>query len=100
MTETGLNFVCIYLIIINLISGTLFAYDKRAAIKGLRRTPERFLHLLEILGGVFTILALIYTLRHKNKKVSYWLWTWFIAINWIIILLTQLSDLMNQINYT
>jgi uncharacterized membrane protein YsdA (DUF1294 family) len=76
----------IYLIIINLISGIIFGYDKRAAIKKRQRISERTLHLLEIMGGVFVNLLLIYTLRHKNRKFRYWVWTWVMAIGWMIFL--------------
>jgi len=71
-----------YLVIINLVSGFVFSIDKNAAIKGRRRIPERTLHVLELLGGVFANLILMYTLRHKNRKFSYWVWTWVIGIGW------------------
>jgi len=74
----------IYLIFINLISGIIFVYDKHAAIKNRRRITELTLHLLEIIGGVFANLLLIYTLRHKNRKFSYWIWTWILGIGWMI----------------
>jgi len=76
--ELGLT----YLVIINLVSGFVFSIDKNAAIKGRRRIPERTLHVLELLGGVFANLILMYTLRHKNRKFSYWVWTWVIGIGW------------------
>ncbi len=75
----------IYLIIINFVSGIVFALDKQAAIKNRRRIPEKTLHSLEILGGAFANLLLMYTLRHKNRKFSYWAWTWLVAIGWIIL---------------
>jgi len=71
-----------YLVIINLVSGFVFSIDKNAAIKGRRRIPERTLHVLELLGGIFANLILMYTLRHKNRKFSYWVWTWVIGIGW------------------
>ena len=74
----------IYLIIINLLSGIIFAYDKRAAIKNYRRIPERTLHFLEITGGVFAIFLLTYSLHHKNRKFGYYVWTWGILILWMI----------------
>jgi uncharacterized membrane protein YsdA (DUF1294 family) len=76
----------IYLIIISLISGVVFAFDKSAARKQRRRIPERTLHLLEMLGGVFINLLLMYALRHKNRKISYWGWTWLFFVGWFLIL--------------
>lgn len=72
-----------YLGSVNVISGLLFAYDKNAANNNRQRIPERTLHLLEILGGVFANLLLMYTLRHKNRKFSYWAWTWVVILGWI-----------------
>jgi uncharacterized membrane protein YsdA (DUF1294 family) len=76
----------LYFGIVNLISGICFAYDKNAAKNNRQRIPERTLHLMEILGGVFANLLLIYTLRHKNRKFSYWVWTWLVLIGWIVAL--------------
>jgi uncharacterized membrane protein YsdA (DUF1294 family) len=55
----------------SLVTFIALALDKRAAIKGNRRTPEATLHILEILGGwPGTLLAMAYV-RHKNRKLSY-----------------------------
>jgi uncharacterized membrane protein YsdA (DUF1294 family) len=81
------NLIGIYFAAINLLSGILFAYDKNAAKNNRQRIPERTLHLLEILGGAFANLVLMYTLRHKNKKFSYWVWTWLVLIGWIGVLI-------------
>jgi len=75
-----MKLITIYFVFINLLSGFIFAYDKNAAIRGRRRIPERTLHILELLGGVFANLLLMYTLHHKNRKFSYWAWTWVIMI--------------------
>lgn len=76
----------VYFAIISLISGLIFSIDKQAAIKGRRRIPERILHLLEVLGGAFANLLLMYTLRHKNRKFSYWVWTWLVMIGWVVVI--------------
>jgi len=87
------NYVYWYYIgIINLLSGLIFAFDKQAAIKGRRRIPERALHLLEALGGVIVNLLLMYSLRHKNRKFSYWIWTWLILIGWIAAIIFLLRN--------
>jgi Predicted membrane protein len=76
----------IYLVMINLISGTVFSFDKIAARRQQRRIPERTLHLLEISGGIFINFLLMYTLRHKNRKFSYFGWSWLVLIGWLIII--------------
>ena len=82
-----IHFFWYYLIIINVISGLVFAYDKTASIKDKQRIPERTLHLLEFLGGVFANLILIYILGHKSKKPRYYMWTWIYLIVWIFVVL-------------
>jgi len=79
----------IYLVIINLASGLVFAYDKYLSTVNRRRIPEKTLHAMEILGGVFANLILMYTIRHKNRKFSYWIWTWLVLIMWILIFYFQ-----------
>jgi len=76
----------LYLLIINTLSGILFAFDKLAAKKNRWRISEITLHIFEFLGGVFANILLMYTLRHKNRKFRYWVWTWLVMILWLIIL--------------
>jgi len=81
------NLIGLYLLSINLLSGLVFSIDKNAAKKGRRRIPERTLHLLEILGGVFANIFLMFTIRHRNRKFSYWGWTMLVLIGWVIMLI-------------
>lgn len=69
--------------IIEVISACLFCFDKRAAIKHRRRIPEAVLHTMELIGGVFVILPLMYIIRHKNRKFSYFGITFLIFAAWI-----------------
>ncbi len=77
----------IYVVIINLVSGLIFAYDKYAAKRNKKRLPEQTLHFFEFIGGVFANIFLIYIIRHKNRKFNYWIWTWLIFIGWLLGLL-------------
>ena len=92
-----MNLMLLYLFFINLLSGIIFAFDKNAAIKEHRRIQELTLHILELLGGVFVNLLLMYSLHHKNRKFSYYIWTWLVGIVWILVLLK--TYLLNQIIY-
>jgi len=76
------------MIIINILSGILFSYDKRAAIKNNRRIPESTLHMLEIVGGVFANMVLMYSIHHKNRKFRYYGVTWVVMMGWIVIIWT------------
>lgn len=53
--------------------------DKRAAIAGRRRWPERTLHGLEVLGGWPGSLVAQRALRHKNRKARYQITSWLIV---------------------
>jgi len=74
----------IYLIVINITSGILFMYDKLAARKNNRRIPERTLHILELLGGVFANMVLMYSIHHKNRKFRYFWVTWVVMMGWVL----------------
>lgn len=77
----------IYLLLAaNLIAGLVFAYDKRCAKRQQRRIPEALLHILELSGGVFAVIFLMYSIRHKNRKFAYYAITYLILIGWIALL--------------
>ena len=80
-----------YLSFVNTITCLLFALDKFKAKKDKWRVPERTLHMLELFGGVLATIVLMYTLRHKCSKPSYYVITYLILAIWIlgIILLTH-----------
>ena len=60
--------VSLWLAAINLATWTAFAGDKRAAVRGDRRTPERTLLWLALLGGGPAAVAAQRILRHKTRK--------------------------------
>ncbi|AFM05608.1 putative membrane protein [Bernardetia litoralis DSM 6794] len=78
-----MNYLFAYLFLINIASGIIFWLDKRKAIQSKRRIKENTLHFYELLGGVFSILFLMYQIRHKNQKKGYFLITYLIALLWI-----------------
>lgn len=69
--KTLLLFLVYQLISINLVTYWAYWLDKRAAIRGAWRIPERQLHALEMLGGWSGALVAQKVLHHKNKKKSY-----------------------------
>jgi uncharacterized membrane protein YsdA (DUF1294 family) len=48
-----------------------YAFDKSAAMNRRRRTPENFLHLMNLLGGWPGGLIASQLFRHKSKKVGF-----------------------------
>lgn len=81
----------IYLFIVNFIGSIMLMVDKRKAIKSKWRIPEKQLHLFELAGAVFSMLPLSYFIHHKNRKNSYRIISWLIAIAWatLIFLITH-----------
>lgn len=92
-----MNIIVLYLIVINLISAVLFVYDKSAATRNKRRTPENLLHFFEFIGGVFAIIVLMYAINHKRRKLSYYLFTWILLIWWVAAYFLVISKL--QLHY-
>lgn len=69
----------LYLIMINAIIFAAFARDRRAAELGRRRTPERRLLTLALIGGTPTAMAAQQVLRHKTRKVPFRRVLWILA---------------------
>ena len=57
--------------VLSLLTFISFARDKQAARRHRRRTSERHLHLLELVGGFPGAWLAITLLRHKSRKVSF-----------------------------
>ena len=66
-----LKAVLIYLAVISLISVIVTVHDKRAAKKGRRRTPERDLLLLSVIGGSVAMYMTMQLIRHKTKHAKF-----------------------------
>ena len=63
--------IIIYLISINIIGFLIMWLDKRKAIKGSWRIPEKTLFIITGLGGGIGTIAGMYTFRHKTKKIQF-----------------------------
>lgn len=69
--------------LLSLISFAQYWNDKRSAQAGRWRTPEKYLHVAELLGGWPGALLAQQLFRHKTRKLSFQL------VFWAIILLHQ-----------
>lgn len=52
----------------SIVTLAVFGWDKLAARSGRRRTPERVLHAMELLGGWPGAIVAILWFRHKSSK--------------------------------
>ncbi len=62
------NLILIYIIIINIITFTLFGMDKSRAVQHRRRIRESTLLGLSFFGGGSGGLLAMYIFRHKTRK--------------------------------
>ena len=60
----------------------VYAWDKRQAIKGRWRVPEKTLHLWSLLGGWPGALMAQQKIRHKSSKKTFlWVYSLTVIIN-------------------
>ncbi len=71
------TFIIAIIILLNIVSFGLYAYDKIAAKSGWWRIRENTLLTVSILGGCFGGTLAMYMFRHKTQH------TRFILVNWI-----------------
>lgn len=81
----------IYLALVNLVGGFALVADKIAAVRHQRRVPEIRLHMLELFGAIPIMLLLMYLIRHKNRKTSYFLISWTIMALWSVIIIFSIQ---------
>lgn len=72
------NLTTIYLLTSSLAFAA-YGIDKAAAIGGVRRIPEAFLHLLGFAGGWPGALLAQRVFRHKSRKASFQVAFWTVA---------------------
>ena len=82
-----MKLVMIYLIIINFIAFTLMGVDKRKAIQGAWRIPEKVLFLSAVFGGAVGAWIGMYVFRHKTKH-------WYFVVGVPLIILVQAALLL------
>ena len=82
-----MKYLYIYLLIINLVAFIIMLIDKRKAIKGKWRIPEKNIFTLAIIGGSIGVLLGIYSFRHKTKHLSF-------TIGIPVILILQIAGII------
>ena len=78
-----LKIFIIYLIVVNAAGLIAMGADKRKAVNGSWRIPEKTLFLLSLIGGSVGTWAGMYIFRHKTKH-------WYFVIGMPAILIIQI----------
>ena len=74
------------------ITFVMYAFDKSAARRGHRRTPESSLQLMSLLGGWPGALIGQQLMQHKTRKASFQATFWFtVAANLAVVMFLQSS---------
>jgi uncharacterized membrane protein YsdA (DUF1294 family)/cold shock CspA family protein len=68
--------LAVFYVIMSGVTFIAYYIDKSKAGSGRRRIPESTLHLMELLGGWPGALVAQWSLRHKNRKISYQVVFW------------------------
>lgn len=76
--------IIIYIIVINLIGFFSMWLDKRKAVKGRWRIPEKTLFLITAIGGGVGTTIGMFVFRHKTQKLNFVIGFPFITILEII----------------
>lgn len=81
-----------YFVVMSVITFAAYAADKKKAVKGRRRTPEKVLLLLSFLGGAIGGFAAMQIVRHKTKA-EHWYFTVvnLLGIAWQVAALVLLA---------
>lgn len=69
--ENFIIYFVIYLIVINLIGLFIMYLDKKKAMYGRWRIPERSLILIALLGGSIGCMIGMKLFRHKTQKIKF-----------------------------
>ncbi|MCF0229249.1 MAG: DUF1294 domain-containing protein [Parasporobacterium sp.] len=81
MSNTLLVVFIIYLIVINIAGFAVMGIDKKRAVKGQWRIPEKTFFIISLLGGGLGSWVGMYVFRHKTK---HWYFVVFIPLIFIV----------------
>lgn len=76
-----------YFVIINIIGFFIMWLDKRKAMKGSWRIPEKTLFIITALGGGIGTTIGMYVFRHKTQKIQFVIGFPFITILEIVTIM-------------
>ena len=84
-----------YIVLMSIITAAMYAADKKKAIRGQRRIPERVLLCMSFFGGAIGGYTTMLVVRHKTKR-EHW---YFTFVN-IVGILWQVAALLLVFGYS
>ena len=81
----------------SLASFAAYGFDKRRAVTGGRRVPERSLHTLAFVGGWPGALLAQRRFRHKTRKVPFLIVFWGLVVLHIALVTTAARFLFRPV---
>lgn len=77
----------LHLLFINAWTFAAYGYDKKAAVKGKRRIPEKSLHSMAFIGGTLGAFAGSRFFRHKTKKARFRALFWLLTVLQVLLVI-------------
>jgi uncharacterized membrane protein YsdA (DUF1294 family) len=74
-----------WLLVINVVTAVVYAWDKTQARRGNRRIPERRLFLLNLAGGFGGAWLVFFGMRHKTLHRSFWFVQSAATVLWAVL---------------
>lgn len=81
-----------YLVGINVVTFIVMLVDKLQSSSRSRRVRERTLFVLTVVGGSPAMLFSMYTIRHKNRKLSFQLTVWLIFLIQLVLVVSFIDS--------
>ena len=78
------KFLCVYLLLLNVLTFTLFGIDKKKAISHAWRIPEKTLLLFSFIGGFVGAWLAMFFFRHKIKDKGFLPYVILLSMIWLI----------------
>lgn len=81
-----------YIVLVNVITFLVYAFDKFLSQHQKRRVPESWLHFLTLIGGGAGALAGQQICRHKTSKPSFfWIYWAIVTMQMVIVVYVSMN---------
>lgn len=90
------KFLCVYLLVTNVITFLIFGFDKFKATIHQWRISERTLLLFSLISGCLGTWLAMFLFRHKLKDRSFLPYIILITIIWIVVIVVILPNILKN----